>query len=717
MGTKRQYDSGRVDSLGRMIKVSLSSVSRAIAGEKNKGNPQSDFFTNDEVQHRQLFQDTVDYLSTRELGDHTVTTFDDVIDHHEDTMKDVRSMVDSILDKGTTKQALDYMVHLGEDPVYLSLLESQKHYASLKDDCKEDLAQAKASVNTIVQMDTQPDENMIQRAAQHYRDTQKRLVDIDEEEKSLKELSHDYRNAIADLAGKVSQDRANTMETCEDRILGTRGLVSLGNFDSSQRQWMEMRQGSWGASDISTLLSDDPDDKKYKAESIRQIWESKLNPITEEDVSNNQKAHQRATDAISRGHLTEAFIADMYNSTHDDVDLVHAPHTYKSPHIPIHINYDFLMKNKDTGKIDGNFEIKTSQDPSKWGDPDSGIDGIPTKYRIQSLVQARMAGFPRGALGVMINQNELSTYHFEMTPALEREADRYISQAEKEWERLEQAKKDGYTSLPPSSKGKVYKGFEQYILKPGIMQKGKYTKESAKADSARTEIFKNIAALRGRNPRDYQSVKQEFELSMQGKQWVPANVSDALEKLYSRSDFSRTTGVSVDVETGGYSSNSAPIISCGVAEVNIGTGEVSSEERYFGMSDRASKAFKGTGMQDVHRITPEKIAGLPQAVDNSSWFTDRIKGNVFIHNAPFDDAVLSQVEGYLESKMRGDIRVHDTVKFAKYFSASPRNSLDAVAKQEGVELGNHHNAQEDAHAAAEVAHAILSRVGQGTKRA
>lgn len=108
----------------------------------------------------------------------------------------------------------------------------------------------------------------------------------------------------------------------------------------------------------------------------------------------------------------------------------------------------------------------------------------------------------------------------------------------------------------------------------------------------------------------------------------------------------------------------------------------------------------------IHNITPDMTENAPTLDDLwwqlKQWFSEHIP--VVAHNVHFDVSVLRQ-----SSQIDFPNFLYlDTISMVSPF-ISGRKTLDNCAVELGVDLGNHHNAQVDAIACAEIAIEILKR--------
>jgi DNA polymerase III subunit epsilon len=117
----------------------------------------------------------------------------------------------------------------------------------------------------------------------------------------------------------------------------------------------------------------------------------------------------------------------------------------------------------------------------------------------------------------------------------------------------------------------------------------------------------------------------------------------------------------------------------------------------------------------VHGITAEKVADQPTFAERVPDLLARLDGGVPIvaHNASFDIGVLEQALATC-GRSRPQTGHHCTQRWAKRLLDLPKYSLPRVCEHLGVIMGKHHDAGDDAVAAAQVAIRLAETVGVST---
>lgn len=636
----------------------------------------------------QIFTTNAEKLATLEHTPNLVS-FDEVYDNHMGMISRLREETDEILNGASNMQAAwELMLKITQNSLFQNIVHSEHHYASLVEGLKEYTSAQYTQIQTLVDSPASVSDEDATRIGDEYRQGINKLREAVEESKSLKKLADDYRNLAADLAHHISTLREHSLGVFEGETIGA--LKSLGEAKDGTLEWLTLRQQGFGASDMGAL---NDHESPWHGSAVSKIYNSKVKDITPEDVAAQLRSYGRSTDAISRGNNSEHFVAELYAAHNPEVEVLEVPQTYKYPGKPYIVNFDFMLRVPGDDQPAGNLEIKTSSNPLHWGVESDGLDGVPVKYRVQTLVQARTAGFTHGAIAVLINQYDFRVYTFTMDDKLAEEADGYLHAADEHWRVVEGMKSSHQVNTPGGSI--VHKGFDKPTLdKPPV------DNDITVGVRKRIALFKDVAALRGLG-NNYSTVQEEFTTLMDGVEWNDTTVHQALTTLFAHTDVSNTTVVGVDVETGGYNAKIAPVIEAGLSIKKFYSPEEGFINKRYGITKRSHMAYDGTGAVDVHKITPEDLEGLDGLTGNEQAELELINmirsADVLIaHNANYENMSLSQIPGYIEARLRGEIRVIDSMKLAKYLSSSPANTLQSSLEHEGGVYQDGHVAYSDA---------------------
>jgi DNA polymerase-3 subunit epsilon len=117
----------------------------------------------------------------------------------------------------------------------------------------------------------------------------------------------------------------------------------------------------------------------------------------------------------------------------------------------------------------------------------------------------------------------------------------------------------------------------------------------------------------------------------------------------------------------------------------------------------------------VHGITADKVAGQPTFAERVLDLLARLDEGLPIvaHNAVFDIGVLQQSLATC-GRLRPQNPYHCTKVWSKRLFHLPKYTLPRVCEHLGVAIGNHHEAGDDAVAAAQVAIRLAQTVGVST---
>lgn len=495
---------------------------------------------------------------------------------------------------------------------------------------------------------------MIKKQLGEYKDVNSvivaRLAELKEQELREKGLWHEY----------------------EEETLN--GLVATGNFETGSREWLEQRQKGIGGSDIGDIVKADPD---YGRENYKKVLEDKVNPITDEMVAEQAESHENFADAVGRGSAWEPYIAQKFAENNPDIVIAHCKTSWKNSEKEYQFaNFDGLMLDEN-GHPDGILEIKTGADPTKWGDPADGLDAIPPQYKAQVLWYADAAGFKRGAVAAIIDDNDYREYHFEMTPKLQEEVASYHAQAQEFLNTVEKYKK-GFRPAP-----RIRRGFPV-----------SWKKELEKETGPSMKIFEEAALFRGESVYD---VRERYI-----ENFARTNDSLTAMKLTYVENLPDTTTpiVALDLETSGEAPTRGHIIEVGYSVRDEQGKEQKSFSSLFGLSQKALNT-KGTGMVSVHNITPEMVKGKKPFTDpkvQKEILNDLRGKTLMVHNAVFERGWLRQhLKGFANAERAGEIKIIDTMRLSEHLvDDTPNNKLESFAPRFGVPYENAHRAKQDA---------------------
>ncbi len=162
--------------------------------------------------------------------------------------------------------------------------------------------------------------------------------------------------------------------------------------------------------------------------------------------------------------------------------------------------------------------------------------------------------------------------------------------------------------------------------------------------------------------------------------------------------------VAFDFET----ANSRPTSACALGLVRVSGGEiVSSSSRLI----RPVPFYFSPFNISIHGIRPEDVIAEPEFDQIWPLLSDYFNGRTLIaHNSPFDIGILGNLLRYFDLP-RPELNCLCTVRIARrVWPGRPSYRLSSIARELGISF-RHHDALEDARAAAEIARLACERTG------
>lgn len=515
------------------------------------------------------------------------------------------------------------------------------------------------------------------------------LIDANEESTLLGRQINEYKDVAAPVVAKIAdleeeQMRANG-EWAEYTDNTLNNMSETATYDSGTREWLEQRQEGVGGSDVGPIIR-----AKGSYSSRDDIMQSKLQPITDEQVNEQAKDNAEFTGPLGRGNAWEKRIFLQVQKNNPDENITFCKTSWRNNDNQFQTaNFDGLMTDEN-GHPDGIVEIKTASVASKWGPESAGLDGVPATYRTQALWYAQAAGFKRGKVAVVIDDREYREYNFVVTPEIEAEANRNL-EAVKIFNTEVKARKEGTWV----EKGRA-RGFSQEALNSSLENKGK------------KEIFSEVAAMRGVHP---QVVEREFKAGFTGEQNKDKeHVHARLRSLYVETASQKTLPdyVGVDLETAGSQPSSGYIIEFGasvrsnysMSPLDRNDTEKHKISKLYGVSKKGILA-RGTGQSEVHGITTTQIAKKRQFLNPNEGAsvlrTLKTSGIMLAHNASFERRWLStHVPGFADAVKKGQIRILDSMKLSRRLLTDvPNDKLSSFTARYNVPYTGAHRAYND----------------------
>lgn len=655
MARKRPVDSGRTDSLNRPIKVSVPTPARAGSFAPDAGWD----FPNHDDDH---VDDLLDSILSGPTEEGSPRDYADLIQGHDEFIEECKERISQA---ESAEEVLSVVNELTSSDAYRDLPASIAALDKIHNSEKGKFYRRNAAMTAALESGTTFPEDQAEDIRKHGL----AALEAYEARVGARQMMEDYKNTIATGMGRFHKEFDTPIMEYTRDTLGP--LSSGGQYETGSREWLEFRQNGIGGSDIGAIADSE---STYHSSMMARVWDSKKLPITDEMVQVQSVGQNEASDPISRGNVLEEFVVSMYRRDNPDDTVMVGKSSWVSPTSPMQLNYDAFLSS-DGINPDGALEIKTSSRPQDWGAEEDGLDGVPANYRAQVLSQVYEAGFSRGAVSVLINETDMRTYSFDMTPALTDEAAGLIDKA-----RAFKAKTDSETTNP-------------YARPRNFSPRKGFTPEELNDGPQRDVYIRKVAALRGTSE---ESVRDEMQAGLDTGR-PPAEV---MRGLYENSDLSGRSLAGVDLETSALSPTSGRIIETGMLTMNMGDGSVSGvHSDLHGISPIAKRTY-GTGNVGVHGISTEAVSDKPvfsNPATQRALMDQMISSRDLVaHNVAFERQWLRvHLDGFAKAEARGDIRFIDTRDVTMYATDAPGNSLEDFCEDNGVSYEGAHRAYQD----------------------
>lgn len=536
------------------------------------------------------------------------------------------------------------------------------------------------------------------------------IIDLNEELTLLRRQINEYKDVHAPVVAVVAErdeeilrEKGEWSEFTGDSL---NNMTKTAYYESGTREWLEQRQFGIGGSDVGPIIR-----AKGSYSSRDDIMQSKLQPITDEEVEEQAANQSGYSGALGRGNAWEKRIFLMVKDRNPEENITFCKTSWHNNDYTFQLaNFDGVTTDEN-GTPNGIVEIKTASDASKWGKEEDGLDGVPATYRAQTLWYAQAAGFKKGKVAVVIDDREYREYNFTMTPELEAEAESNRNGVVKFVAEWEKRKAGTFVGRPR------YTGFSKEATNSSLKNKEKQ------------EIFAEVATMRGCAPA---AVQSEFLSTFDKTKASDSNyVRGQLRQLYvetaKKGDLPDYVGI--DIETAGSHPLSGSIIEYG-ASVRSGyaaggaadrpSAELGKTSKLYGLSKKALLA-RGTGLIDVHGISESQIAKKRTFLnpEEGEAVLNQLTqvGTMMAHNAPFEKRWLStHVPGFADALKRGKIRILDTRVLSKRLLPDvPNNTLESFTARYGIAYDNAHRAYNDAEMMSQAYESLLRELRDGAK--
>ena len=470
-------------------------------------------------------------------------------------------------------------------------------------------------------------------------------------------------------------------------------LKSLGEFEIGSPEWHNARNAGIGGSDVGRIMK--AGDAEYAREENRACLMEKVGLSVPEEQDRYD-----FTTAIGRGCAWEEYIRQMFTDLHPELNVAFCKTSWAGTGLDAyrHANFDGLILD-DHGVPEGVLEIKTGTvDAHKWGPsgeitPDIPLEdtgeefnspGVPAPYLLQVLWYAMNAGLKYGILIAVLDDHDVREYRINVSPDLPNSfasvCDTIDNSTESFWAIVEKHKENlakGVNNIQ-----KVRKGFAKSTTWKAA---SKWLAPFLDVDQGTSDaLAKDI----------YYSAKGGLSV----KEFDASEVFGELFFNYAEK-FRERPFIGVDLETNHLATKFGRIIESGVVRLDT-DGEITClVDQLHGIPDVAM-AGAGTGMVDVHRITPEMIQGMP-LFEEPQFQKDLLEmltsGVMVAHNAGFEKQWLSiNLNGFAEALGSGGVRILDTRMLTeKFILDAPDNKLQSFAEYNGIPYEGAHAAAQD----------------------
>jgi putative phage-type endonuclease len=484
---------------------------------------------------------------------------------------------------------------------------------------------------------------------------------------------------VADLTEKMVEEQKADGEFREYNKTTLNQLEETGEFPSGSREWLEQRTKGIGGSDVGKIIGVSPE---YVATDFKEVFGSKIDPITDEQVEEQAGGHIEYQGYTGRGNAWEDRIANMYAEKHPEQNITYCKTSWQNKDRPYQFaNFDGLMVDEN-GNPNGILEIKTGSKAEDWGNPADGLAAVPPQYRAQVLWYCDAAGFNKGAVAVVLDDHEYREYAFTVTPELKEEMLSNRTKVEAFVARVDRVKA----------------GIEVDPREPkNIAGREMFSKTMlSQARNGHLEAFQEASILREETPQEaltrYNSI-------------VSSNGGDgpaALKQLYTEKPLSerKQKWVHLDIETSNMTPYTGHVIEVGVSVRGPQGGEVEKFQKLYGIPKRAVEGV-GTGAVDVHGITPGMIAKkrtFMHPEEQRKMLTLLKSGITVAHNAGFEKQWLRMnLKGFKEAEETGEIRILDTKTLtSRLLTKTPNATLKSFCENYEIPYENAHRAYNDA---------------------
>lgn len=466
-----------------------------------------------------------------------------------------------------------------------------------------------------------------------------------------KQSLQDYQERVNAEAAKISVE----MDEYEGEQLGS--AVKVGEYESGTQEWLTARQGEGdqvciGGSDVGKIVGVDDE---YAKSDRDEVLASKVVAYEGDQVD---------TFAQGQGNTWEPVVIRDFQRAHPDIQVLHSKATWANDEDPQNqINVDGLLSSTNDGVPDGVFESKTASDKSKWRDED-GNPKVPDGYRAQALWYLENTGLDYAYVGVRHDGHEYEEYRIERGEKINDKVGTIADNREK----IEAFRDEVRAARRGESKPKR-------AVNPHPDPKPTHNVES------------QIALYQQRD-------EEQVRAGVAARVEAGSSYADAVRAEMDAYPHNPAGMVVLDLETTGASTKTGEIVEVAYQRLDA-RGNVEAEGSILCSPDPRYLRSRGTGMEDVHHISPSMVRGKPMFT--SQRVQEQIRRDVgensiiVAHNAAFEKRWLSQ-----DVEHGSSFRYLDTMALSKFFvSETKDNKLSSFSSAHGVAYEDAHRALND----------------------
>lgn len=471
----------------------------------------------------------------------------------------------------------------------------------------------------------------------------------------------DYKDGTAQYAARVGE--LHNFPPYVDQALGD--CHKIGEFEPGSREWLEARQRGIGGSDVAPILGLGA----YK--SVSDVKQSKLHPITDEQVTEQLRDLAEHTGPTARGHAWEPVLAKQYAAENPDVSVQRTKATWQSN------DTDFQRINIDAaivrdGQLEGIWEGKTANNANDWK------DGIPTYYRPQLGQMMDATGAKYADITVNIDDIDVRTFRMHRNDPLDPADPKRRTYADRKHE-VAKAWSSWQTEKAQPKNPRTNSGTFAWVKKPG----------SQSSHDKNASTAKQLAGWRG--------ISQHQAATLIADRIATGDAPDAairsLYRSYNPASDPHRKYVVVDMETNGLHAGKHQVIQSAYEVIDGSGSTLHSSKSNHDITARTARTT-GTGATSVHGLTYQDVHNTPafsasEQKRHLAKYADDPNVTFVAHNARFE-------ERFLRAQGIAPERVIDTMVLSQKFDhTSTGAKLSDFTAAHGVDYQNAHDAGND----------------------